>query len=121
MVTVLDTKLLPKVKSILDKYGRDATFYAAPTGYSPTTGTASAGGSLGAAKVSPLAYDVRLMDKDLIQEGDCGVVLAGSGLAFTPAVNMRVVVGSTSFHIVATKRYDSGEQTCAWALHLRGS
>ena len=119
--TELDLELLPEVLDALNTYGRDASFYSKPTGYTASGGSATPGTLLGTTKISPPATDVRFMDADLMLEGDVGVVLAASGLAFTPEAGQLVVFTSQTWGVVAVKRYDSGELTCAWALHLRRS
>jgi len=119
MPTELDLELLPEVLDVIQTYGRDATFTSAPTAYSPATGAATPGTSLGTVKVSPPAVDRKLMDEDLIQQGDTAVLVAGSGLAFTPAVNQTLTISGQVWGVVAVTEFHSGEQICAWGLHLR--
>jgi len=119
MATALDTKILPRVLALVARFGRDVAFTAAPTYAGPTTGGSSAGASLATVKAVVGAYELRYVDGDVIKAGDLRLLIAGSGLSFTPSAGQTCSVDSQTWKVVAVRPISSGEQNAAWELQVR--
>lgn len=122
MSTALDLRLVPKVLSIIDRYGTTVTFKE-PVGQvnDPKTGTVTvASVTSHSAKVTPPApYDVRMVDGDLIRRDDCKVILAAQGLAWVPTLTWSVQIGSETWTIVAVSPLRTGDDVAAYEIQLR--
>jgi len=121
-MTTLDTTLLTKVAEIADTYGKDVVFESVGSKvYDPATGkTTESSVTNYTVKVTPPApYDHRMIDGDLIQVRDVGVLLPAKDLSFTPDLGMQVTFDSEVFDIVAMSPLYSGTSVCAYDIQLR--
>jgi len=123
-MTDLDTRLIPVVYDLIDKFGISATFYVEldePDDYDPTTGHTTEDSDSGVAwdVTPPEDYADIFIDGDLIQYGDTRIYFSTQDLAFTPENGMKVVIGTVTWKAVATDPIYSGESICAWAVQLR--
>jgi len=122
MATALDAKLVPRALAIVTKYGLDAEFevmlvsqYSAESG-----GTVETGPVTHTKKVSPPSpFEQRFIDGVAIRQDDLEVYLPGSGLEFTPAVDMTVRIEKVAYRVVAAGPVYSGEQVAVFRLQLR--
>lgn len=120
-MTRLDDTLVPKTKEILDDLGKsmdlsvkdDGTFNpdGSVTGQVESTQTVLAS--------PPLGYASRLIDGDVIREGDVQVLLAAQGLTLTPAEKMKVAFDGETWTAVRVKKVYSGDLIALWDLQLR--
>jgi len=122
MATPLDTKLIPKVLAVVNKYGKLVDFKVpASKTYDPTTGATTEGEeATHQHKVTPPGwYKETLIPKDLIQQGDLMAILPASGLGFTPTRGYRVEFDSMKFRIEHVAPLYSGDSVAAYELLLR--
>ena len=81
MTTVLDTKLLPKVLAVLEKYGRTVTITIETKTKNWTTGLIETSTATHSVKCSPPEpLDVRYVPGDVIQHGDMVTLFAAQDL-----------------------------------------
>ena len=118
MATVLDTKVLPKALAAIAKYGRDVAVQGKPTGYSTTTGATTPGASLGTVKAVVGTYERDLQPGEVVQQEDVQLIIAGSGLAFTPEVGQLYTVEGRKLVALQVIPYSSGEQIAAWEVRV---
>jgi hypothetical protein len=122
MTTALDTKLVPKALALINKFGTNATFTVSIGGtYSPATGKVSGTSTEDKIqKVSPPSrFDKSLVDGELIKATDLLVVLAASGLTFTPEQSMKVTLDTRVYTIVDVWPVMSGDKVAIYKLQLR--
>ena len=122
MATALDTKLVPKVLTLLNKVGTDYTFQVPATlVYDPTTQETTKGSpsDVTIKGSPPLNFRSQMVDGSLVRRDDMQVFIAASGLTFTPVEGMRVANGSLQFNTVSANPIRSGDDVCAWELQLR--
>lgn len=120
-MTALDDKLVPKILSLIDKFGKTAVFTELTTNtYDPATGTVSTVEVNHNRKMSPPSdYDLRYVDNDLIKMGDAQTMVAASGIPFTPVQAMKVAFDSNDWHIVTVSPVYTGNIIGAYKLQLR--
>jgi len=122
MATKLDTKLVPKILSLVNKYGKTLVFYTYPlTAYDPTTGeeTEGAATTYSLKTTPPAQYESKLIDGDLVRNGDTWVLLPASGLEFTPVPGIKVTFDSITLKIVSVEKIYTGDLIGAYTLQLR--
>jgi len=127
MVTALDAKLVPKALAIIAKVGRSATVTVrSGATYDAATGKYTGGTSTPyTVTMTPrLAYEQRYVGSpssgnDVIKAEDCYVLLAGSGLAFTPNRGQILTILGTTYRVIDVKPYETGDQIAAFELQLR--
>ena len=121
-MTTLDTTLLVKVAEIADTYGKSVAFQDVGSSvYDPATGkTTESSITVYTVKVTPPApYDRKLIDGDMIQTRDVGIILPAQSLAFTPVLGMQVTIDSEVLDVVALSPLYSGNDVCAYDIQLR--
>ena len=120
-MTILDDKLLPSVLSLATKLGKtvsvtvEALVYVPSTGVSARTPTTYADQKL--LGLRPVSQ--RYFDLGLAQDGDSQAMFAASGLSFTPALGVRVVIGSTTYTTTLVEEIHSGDSIAAYRVLLR--
>ncbi len=120
MTTTLDTKLISKVKTLVEKYGTNAVFTANAGDYDPTTGTVDSDTATHTAKVTPpQQYKQHLIDGDVIRIGDAQVYLPAQDLTFTPAIGIMVSVAGSSWQIMNVNPIYTGDNVALYELQLR--
>ncbi len=119
--TALDIKLLPKVLSIIEKVGKEAVFSIYSEEYDPTTGENVQGSAWVFTEkiIPPYPYESKLVDGDLIRDGDMRSGIAGSGIEFTPKEGIIVEFDSQIWKIVKVNSIYSGERVALYELQLR--
>lgn len=122
MATALDTTLIPKIKSIIDTYGKTVTI-AVPglTHYDADSGSVIEAGTVThTVKVTPPEnYNSRWIDGDLILEGDCQISLAASGLTFTPENGHVFTIDSQKWKVVRVQTEYTGDDIGLYVMQLR--
>jgi hypothetical protein len=121
-VTALDTKILPKVVTLLNKYGKDIDFIVpASQTHNPDTGkVTTVPGTTYTVKGSPPdRYDSRLIDGAAIKADDSRTIIAAQGIQFTPELSMRVEFDSYTWAIAHVMPIYSGESIAAYEIRLR--
>lgn len=121
MATPLDLKILPKVKSILAKYGTDATFRVVQhqeqhtdEGYVEDMGTLEV-----TVKCSPPEpADTLFKTGTNTYIGKLGIIIAAKDLIFTPELQMQVTIKGVVYTIDKIMNFDSGDQTAAYGFVL---
>ena len=102
-MTALDTTLIPKIKSVLDTYGKNAVFTVHGISvYDPDEGSVVDSGSVEyTVKITPPEnYTSNLIDGDIIQDNDCKVSIAALGLSFTPDKLMKVTFDNQAWRVI---------------------
>lgn len=123
MAGALDT-LVPKALALVNRLGKTVAFKVpASQTYNPATGVVTETGStdVSAVVTPPSAYHVRLVDGDMIRQGDVKVSVPASGLSFTPVPGQKVVIDSKTWHVVAVRPVYTGELIALYELQLRGA
>jgi len=121
-VTTLDTRILPKVVTILNKYGKDVDFVVpASKTHDPDTGkVTTVPGTTYTVKASPPdKYDSRLIDGAVIKADDARTIIAAQGIQFTPSISMRVEFDSVTWMIKHVMPIYSGNSIAAYEVRLR--
>lgn len=120
-MTILDDKLLPSVLSLATKLGKTVSVTVEALTYVPATGTSSRTPTTYAAQkllgLRPVSQ--RYFDLGLAQDGDSQAMFAASGLSFTPALGVRVVIGSTTYTTTLVEEIHSGDSIAAYRVLLR--
>ncbi len=120
-MTSLDDKLVPKALSLIDDFGQNATFQTVTRTYDPTTGTTTESSSVDVVrKISPPSPYVKEFDSaSLTERAEMQCLVAASGLTFTPALGMDMVLtDSTRWQIVGVYPIYSGASLAAYTLLL---
>jgi len=121
-MTSLDTTLIPKIKSVLDDYGKDAVFTVHGISvYDPDEGSVVESGSVDyTVKITPPEnYTSNLVDGDIIKDNDCKVSVAASGLAFVPETQMKVTFDNQVWRVVGVNTEYTGESIGLYSMQLR--
>lgn len=128
-MTALDDKLVPKAKELIDKFGKVVVFKVRSSkSYDTATLVASKTETDVSVKVTPPSpYNARLVDNDLIRDGDMQIAFSPTAIdettrvaiTFTPEEGMIVVVDSANWKIVRINSIYSGESIALWVLTLR--
>jgi len=120
--TALDTELLAAALDLINEFGKDVTITTlASQVYDPDTGFTTEGAATDlTVKASP---PTPMTDKygmgDIIEEGDTIIFVAGSGITFTPAKNLKITIDTEVWRIVNVIKLYSGESVAAFGLQLR--
>ena len=122
MTTILDKRLIPRVKVIVDKYGKTVTFrtYPAET-YDAASGSTTEGVKTDYSRkvTPPQNYESKYIDGEIIQEGDCQIFVPTKDLGFTPAKGMKVIFDSEVWKIIGLKPIYTGDDIALYELQLR--
>ncbi len=121
-MTSLDTTLIPKIKSVIDDYGKDAVFTVHGISvYDPDEGSVVESGSVDyTVKITPPEnYTSNLIDGDIIKDNDCKVSIAASGLLFTPENQMKVTFDNQVWRVVGVNTEYTGESIGLYSMQLR--
>ena len=117
MTTVLDTKILPKVLAIIEKYGRTVNVAIDTQAKDWSTGIVSTTTATNTVKCSPPEpFNQRYVDGDLVRTGDMETLFAAQDLPFAPVVGMRI---DTKWTAVRVDPIYSGDLVAAWKVQLR--
>lgn len=121
MVTALDLTLPATALAVLTEFGKNVTFSVTSGGTnSPSTGAVTgATTTTYTVKAYPYPYEARYVDGDVVQVGDAKLILAASGLAFTPAPGQSVTIDAAVWRVIAANAIYSGELVAAWELQVR--
>lgn len=119
--TRLDIRLIPKVKLLIEKYGKTVTIQRATYTYDPSTltNTPTPLTDVEIKVTPPENYSSTEVDGDLIQADDLRVWLPSKDLDWTPAPNMHVVMDGKTFRIVQVETIYTGELIALYGLQLR--
>jgi len=120
-MTRLDDKMLPKVLSVINDFGKDIVYHAVPfKKYDPATSTGSGCEEDFTRKSSPPEpFEQKFIDGDTIQEGDLKTIVAGSGLPFVVEEGIRATFDGNNWRVVGVEPFYSGDLIAAFQLHLR--
>lgn len=121
MTTALDARLGPKVLAIVARLGTNAVFRNVLTSsYAPGTLVVTKTTADVTRKVSP-PMQRRMLDPQATTGRDqTMIVVAGSGLTFTPTVAQVVTVCGQTYSIETVEAIRSGDDVAAWMLGLKG-
>lgn len=120
MATVLDTKIVSKIKAVLDKYGTDARFQGNATyTYNHATGENEAAGAAIDTTVKaapPYEYSSFEVDDKNILRQDLKTIIRGD---FAPEQGQTCTIAGTMFKIIHVEPVYSGDDVAAYMLQLR--
>lgn len=122
MSTALDTILIPKIKSIIEDYGKNVVFVVpGVASYDPDDGSViESGVQKYTVKATPPAnYKADMIDGDTIQDNDCMINISASGLLFTPENGREVTFDSQSWRIMSVQTAYTGEDIGLYEIQLR--
>lgn len=122
MSTALDTTLIPKIKSIIEDYGKNVAFVVpGVASYDPDDGSViESGVQKYTVKATPPAnYKADMIDGDTIQDNDCMINISASGLLFTPENGREVTFDSQSWRIMSVQTAYTGEDIGLYEIQLR--
>lgn len=120
MTGALDTRARSLALSAISRFGRAATWTVVTNSFDPSTRRSSPTETSHAVTISPPSpFAIELVDGVTIQASDVAVMIAASGLAFTPAIGDRVTTGSVSYRVVAVSPVASGELIAAYEVQCR--
>ena len=120
-MTVLDDRLVPKAKQLIEKYGLNAIFAEfAGFSYDETTGIGAASGQTKTFKITPpTSYDIFFIDGDLIQSGDARVFFAALDCPIVPKIGMKLIIGNDHWRVISFSPIRTGEQIAVYEVQLR--
>jgi len=122
MATALDTTLIPKIKSIIDTYGKNVVFVVPGlSSYDPDDGSVvDSGVQEYTIKASPPAnYRADMIDGDVIESNDCSISISASGLLFTPRNGLEVTFDSQSWRVMNVITGYTGDEIGIYEMQLR--
>ena len=122
MSTALDTTLIPKIKSIIEDYGKNVVFVVpGVASYDPDDGSViESGVQKYTVKATPPAnYKADMLDGDTIQDNDCMINISAYGLLFTPENGREVTFDSQSWRIMSVQTAYTGEDIGLYEIQLR--
>jgi hypothetical protein len=122
MSTSLDTTLIPKIKTIIDDYGKDVVFVVPGlASYDPDDGSVIESGiqKYTVKATPPENYRADMIDGDVIQQNDCMITISSSGLSFTPQNGLEVTFDDQSWRIMGIQTGYTGEDICLYEMQLR--
>lgn len=126
-MTELDDKFFPKVKTLIDRFGKSMTFKL-KTAYTfdDVTGIGSDGGTTTVvAKASPPfpfsknSFASEFVNNDLILAGDVEIYLAAKGLTFNPVLVMVVTIDTIDWTAIRINPIYAGELIVVYQIQLR--
>lgn len=119
-MTRLDDKLVPRALALIEKHGKVGSFRISSKVYNEATGKVVETVTNVSRKVSPpYEFDKRLVNGDTIKATDLKVIVAASGLSFTPSIGNQLTLDGTSYHVLNVSPHYTGELIAAYTLHLR--
>lgn len=119
-MTVLDDKLVPKALELINKFGLTATYTTEDKTYDTATRKSVLVTTDFTVKVTPpFGYDERLITTEIIRADDSFILIAGSGLQFTPKMGDFVTIKGVKWRVARSQPLYSGEQVAAYQLQLR--
>ena len=139
MPTSLDRKMLPKVRTLIRKFGRACVIEKVTLTHDTSTNVVTPTSSYTETKCVIESIDFRQLAfkqteagaarETLVQEGDVIAYVAGSGLDFAPEAGHRLYFGSLTsgqptglvpMQIVSVVGTSTGEQIALYQLLVRG-
>ena len=120
--TALDTKLIPKIATLIAARGMTVVFEVdGVSGYDPATGTGTKTVKIRhSLKVSPPeTFSQRYVDGETILMGDANILLPAQSLAFTPKPGILVELLGQDWLIINVSPIMTGEQIGAYQLQIR--
>jgi hypothetical protein len=121
MATALDTRIPPRVATLIARLGMDAVFYVPGSStYNPATREVTETGvTQYTEKVTPPQSMDYYANGDTIRWGDRRIYLPASGLAFTPERGMKVTLSSVAYRIEVAEPVRTGDSVAVYRLQLR--
>jgi len=120
--TALDTTLVPKVKSIIDTYGKTISFVVPGLNeYDADSGSVIESGVVthSVKSTPPENYSSRWVAGEIIKEGDTQVSIAASGLLFTPVNGLVVTIDGENWKAIRVQSMYTGDDIALYSLQLR--
>lgn len=117
-MTALDDRLIPRVASLVTKYGRAATYTVVTTSHTPGAGTTTETTATHSVIVTPPAAYTETLN-ELARFGDQETILAAQGLTFTPKPADRVTIGSDVWTLVSIQPILTGASVAVYVLQIR--
>tara|TARA_Y100000310_G_C20568506_1_gene756791 strand:- start:229 stop:600 length:372 start_codon:yes stop_codon:yes gene_type:complete len=122
MATALDTLLIPKIKSLVDDYGKDVTFTIhGISSYDPNDGSVVDSGSIDyvVKATPPMNYSSDMIDGDAILLNDCSISIPAQNLLFTPKTGLVVTFDNEAWTVVGIRTEYTGESIGLYTMQLR--
>jgi hypothetical protein len=122
MGTVLDSALIPKIKTIISTYGKNVVFTVhGISEYDADEGSVVDSGSTDytVKATPPENYTRNLIDGDMIRDNDCKISISASGLLFTPENGMKVTFDNQNWKVVGVETGYTGEDIGLYSMQLR--
>ena len=123
MTTSLDTKLVPVVKGLLDRFGATVEYTqntATASDYDPSTGMVSESSTVRTVKIiPPERYSLFLEGANAVRVGDLRTGIAADGLGFTPETDDTLVYNGDKFTVVRVEPVATGDSIALYNLQLR--
>ena len=122
MATALDTTLIPKIKSIIDTYGKNVVFVVPGlASYDPDDGSVIESGvkKYTVKSTPPANYNSDMIDGDTIESNDCSISISSSGLLFTPANGLEVTFDNQSWRVMNVITGYTGDEIGIYEMQLR--
>ena len=120
-MTKLDDKLLPAVLKLATGLGKSVTVTTESLTYNPSTGESSRSTTNHANQkllgLKPVSQ--QYLEGGLAEDGDSEGLWAASGLAFTPALGVRVAFDGKTYTTTRVESIHSGDSICAYKVILR--
>lgn len=121
-MTALDDEMVPLALELITEFGKSVTFIKVTLGaYNPATGEAAETGTTDYTQLvsPPSPFEERWVDGELIKKSDVYVLIAASGLTFTPSTDFAVTIDTISYRVIAVEPIYSGESIAVYRLQLR--
>lgn len=119
-MSALDDIFLPGVKALLVRLGAPAELTHVAKVYSPTTGATVETTTVEMVRVSPpVPYDTQYETHDVVNNTDLYCLISALGLLEVPKMPDRLKVYGITMQVVGVSPIASGEQICAYKLHLK--
>lgn len=120
--TALDTRMLAKVVTIIERYGKTVIFSVYPdAAYDATTGVNTQGTASQYAKkvIPPYPVEDKYIDGDLIRAGDMLTGVAAQDIEFTPEPGVEVSIDSKTWKVIKSNPIYCNEKVVLYILQLR--
>lgn len=119
-MTLLDEKILPKVKEVLETYGIDVTLISYTRVHTEFTNEVVETPVETTIRTSPpYNVDAQLVSLGTYQVGDLTFIMAGQDAPIVPTTSMRIMYDGRPWTIIAVTPYVTGEQVAAWEIVAR--
>lgn len=120
-MTVLDDKLVPKAKELLQKFGRDVQLINDQKTFDEATSKVSGASSFVSIKiVPPFPYERGLKGEDIAVDGNAQTYMAALDAPITPVIGRQIKDGTQQWSIVLVDPIYSGNSLALWRLVLKG-